>query len=145
DVATVIAFLLGRFGIDGEAHLLTMGIIDGQNPDRLLDRHVEAVAFLVPGFTRLAVDAGKYRAALAYLYRVRLRAARYDVDLDAIVALHGFEDRTLFVDAVEIGHVSRVSCVLRALKPIAAIALAEPCVAPFSDAIAVHHQDVIAR
>src|SRR6185436_17542391 len=82
---------------------------------------------------------------LAYLYRIRLRAARHDVDLDAIVALHGFEDRTLFVDAVEIGHVSRVGCVLSALEPIAAIALAKPRVSPFGDAIAVHYQDVIAR
>ncbi len=48
DVAAVITFLLGRFGIDGEAHLLTVGIIDGQNPDRLLDRHIEAVSFSRP-------------------------------------------------------------------------------------------------
>jgi hypothetical protein len=50
-----------------------------------------------------------------------------------------------FVDAVEISHVSRVRGVLRALQPIAAITFAEPCVSPFGDAVAVHHQDIIAR
>src|SRR4029453_411367 len=78
-------------------------------------------------------------------YRVRLRAARDDEDFDAVVALHGFEDRTLFVDAVEISHVSRVCGVLRALQPIAAITLAEPRVSPFGAAVAVHHYNTRAR
>src|SRR5262245_30508386 len=141
----MVSFLFRRFRVHGEPHLLAVTIVDGQNPNRLLDRHLEAVAFLVPGFARLAVDARKHGATLAYLYRVWFRAARDDEDFDAVVALHGFEDRTLFVDAVAIRLVSRVCGVLRALQPIAAITLAEPRVSPFGHAVAVHHQDIIAR
>src|SRR4029450_5712644 len=141
----MVTFLFRRFRVHGEPHLLAVTIVDGHNPNRLLDRHLEAVAFLIPGFARLAVDARKHGATLAYLYRVRLRAARDDEDFDAVVALHGFADRTLFVDAVEISHLSRVCGFPRALQPIAAITLAEPRVSPFGHAVAVHHQDIIAR
>ena len=145
DVSAMITFLLGRFGIDGEPHLLTVGIIDGQNPDGLVNRHFEAIAFLVPRFSGFAVDAGKHGAALSTCTVFGFDPRRDNIDFDAVFSLHRFEYRTLFVNAVEISHVGCVRGILRALKPVAAVTLAESSIATFRDPIPVHHQDIISR